>query len=165
MNRPRFNARAMEESSDMSTVHSVDDFLVTGTLENENTLMTDYWLEFVAARDGGNGCSAAAFEPQEAQINSQQFSERMEEVLRKQERVQRRMDPVSPDAKKRIWDQTIYKGAVDYQSDPTAVISEGRNPGGCLTVQEQFGSGLFARGKSFFSNRLRCNPLFRILSR
>jgi hypothetical protein len=35
----------------MSKARLLQDYLIPGTAENENTLITNYWLEFVSARD------------------------------------------------------------------------------------------------------------------
>ena len=94
----------------MSTARSADDFLVTGTLENENTLMTDYWLEFVAAHDGRAIRPPNSFAIEEIQARLQIFVQKINGLIENQAEMRRTLDTVFPEIQSPISKETAVEG-------------------------------------------------------
>ena len=67
----------------MSKARLLQDYLIPGSAENENTVITTYWLEFVAARDEREqAVSAVRFTEAELHEKVREFQRQMNTVIR-----------------------------------------------------------------------------------
>jgi hypothetical protein len=86
----------------MSKARLLQDYLIPGSAENENTVITNYWLEFVAARDEREQTIAAVnFTEAELHEKVREFQRQMNTVIRnnqslRQALVADRLEHLSP---------------------------------------------------------------------
>jgi hypothetical protein len=69
----------------MSKARLLQDYLIPGNAENENTLITDYWLEFVAATDGQDPAPLMKFSEADIREKLRDFQQQMSAVIRNHE--------------------------------------------------------------------------------
>jgi hypothetical protein len=69
----------------MSKARLLQDYLIPGNAENENTLITDYWLEFVAATDGQDPSPVMRFSEEDIREKLRDFQQQMSAVIRNHE--------------------------------------------------------------------------------
>jgi hypothetical protein len=69
----------------MSKARLLQDFLIPGNAENENTLITDYWLEFVAATDQRDPEPMMKFSEEDIREKLRSFQQQMSAVIRNHE--------------------------------------------------------------------------------
>jgi hypothetical protein len=69
----------------MSKARLLQDYLIPGSAENENTLITDYWLEFVAATDQRDAVPVMRFSEEDIREKLRSFQQQMSAVIRNHE--------------------------------------------------------------------------------
>jgi len=69
----------------MSKARLLQDYLIPGTAENENTLITDYWLDFVAATDQVDAAPVMRFSEEDIHEKLRSFQQQMSAVIRNHE--------------------------------------------------------------------------------
>ena len=69
----------------MSKARLLQDYLIPGNAENENTLITDYWLEFVAATDQREPAPVMRFSEEDIREKLRSFQQQMSAVIHNHE--------------------------------------------------------------------------------
>ncbi len=69
----------------MSKARLLQDFLIPGKAENENTLIANYWLEFVSARDEREEATPIRFTESDLRERMREFQKQMNAVVRDRE--------------------------------------------------------------------------------
>jgi hypothetical protein len=69
----------------MSKARLLQDYLIPGNAENENTLITDYWLDFVAATDLREADPVMKFSEEDIREKLRGFQQQMSAVIRNHE--------------------------------------------------------------------------------
>ncbi len=69
----------------MSKARLLQDFLIPGNPENENTIIANYWLEFVSARDEREQAPAVRFMESDLRDRMREFQKQMNAVVRDHE--------------------------------------------------------------------------------
>ncbi len=140
----------------MSTARSVDDYIVAGTLENENVLIADYWLEFVAARDVRE--PAKQQQSEDLHVGMRGFSQRMSLILDNQDKLRAAFGKVPS--------EPVTQTTPDFSAPPAAENSDvraGSSPASSTDHPDL--SGPFARGKQFVSSCLRDSFVLNVLEK
>lgn len=133
----------------MSTVRPIADRLPTNTLENENILIVDYWLDYVAATDEREETQCRSFNNKDLESTFDRYARRTTTVPK--HRVQRRQTleeafPISP-----------------TRSDESfPALMSGESPQGSPDSHEP---SLLARSKLRIASRLRNSGLFDLFSK
>ena len=133
----------------MSTGHAIGDRSSTTAVENENTLIVDYWLEFLAATE----------EREEAQNRSLRDNH-LESTF---ERFARRAKTLSDNQARRSPAPQDAFPLPPAGSDTT--LNESRSGEWSGIMRECDEPGILARGKLRLANRLRRSGLFDLFSR
>jgi hypothetical protein len=144
----------------MGTARSADEFRVTGALENENTLMTDYWLDFVAARGGTCGFPPDSFALQDIRTRLQQFSQKIHGLLESQAEIRCTLDITCQEIQRPSGSEIDFEGAGFPRYDPALSNQETKRCNELQPHMENRSPGLFARSRLFFSSLLRGSSLF-----
>lgn len=135
----------------MSTARSVEDYFGPNSVENENVLMTNYWLEYVAARDGRDVPTSKPFAAEDLQAKLYNFTQRMTAVLENQARLRKALGSSGP--------EPPAHGSPSFLSAQGSSLLEGRpnsvpsSPSTHSDLRDM--TGPFSRGKHFVSNCLR----------
>jgi hypothetical protein len=92
----------------MSKARLLQDYLIPGTAENENTLITDYWLEFVAATDQREPAPVMKFSEEDIREKLRSFQQQMSAVIRNHESLREALstDHLEPIASAALGDGT-----------------------------------------------------------
>jgi len=69
----------------MSKARLLQDFLIPGNAENENTIIANYWLEFVSARDEREEAPVVRFTESDLRDRMREFQRQMSAVVRDRE--------------------------------------------------------------------------------
>ena len=144
----------------MGTVRSPDYFRVTEALENENTMMTNYWLDFVAAHGGTPGLPSDSVGLQDIRTRLQQFNQKIHGLLESQSEIRRTLDIADEKDGLPMGSGTDFEGAGFHRQDSTLRDQGTRR---CTELQAPGGnrrSSLFARSRLFLSSLLRGSSLF-----
>ncbi len=133
----------------------MEDYPTTGPQVNENTLITDYWLDFMAARGDRESQSSNPLPALELQHRWKDLVRRINDLLSDQAKLRQVFETALP--------QTLTSAHTPLQfskslHSPTTSPTRGsaRKPGKASTSsRRRTGPGLLSRGKSFVRNRLR----------
>ena len=78
-------ADARQKAYLMSKARLLQDFLIPGNAENENTIIANYWLEFVSARDEREKAPVVRFTESDLRDRMREFQRQMSAVVRDHE--------------------------------------------------------------------------------
>ncbi len=73
----------------MSKARLLQDFLIPGNAENENTIIANYWLEFVSARDEREQAPIVRFTESDLRDRMREFQRQMSAVVRDHENLRK----------------------------------------------------------------------------
>ncbi len=106
----------------MSRARLLQDYLIPGSAENENTLITNYWLEFVAARDEREQVPAVKFTESDLRERVREFQKQMNAVIRNNESLRQAL------ATERLESPALASTASGFNGIPISWPAHAGNP-------------------------------------